>query len=204
VSYLTKHFGADIERLELPFLKDVDARKLDVVRQMIGREVNSPRTSSCGRLFDAVAAMVGLRGTVNFEAQAAIELEMAARDAETEAAYPMDMTLTGATWQIGTKSLFDWLLRDIRKQASVEKMSRKFHNGLALVLLDVAERIRDKTALNRVCLSGGCFLNALLLETMIAELRERQFEVFFHTEVPAGDGGISLGQAVIAAHRATK
>jgi hydrogenase maturation protein HypF len=204
VSYLTKHFGADIERLELPFLKDVDARKLDVVRQMIGREVNSPRTSSCGRLFDAVAAMVGLRGTVNFEAQAAIELEMAARDAETEAAYPMDMTLTGATWQIGTKSLFDWLLRDIRKQASVEEMSRKFHNGLALVLLDVAERIRDKTALNRVCLSGGCFLNALLLETMIAELRERQFEVFFHTEVPAGDGGISLGQAVIAAHRATK
>ena len=63
------------------------------------------------------------------------------------------------------------------------------------------ERIRDKTALNRVCLSGGCFQNALLLETMIAELRERQFEVFFHTEVPAGDGGISLGQAVIAAHR---
>jgi hydrogenase maturation protein HypF len=80
-------------------------------------------------------------------------------------------------------------------------MSRKFHNGLALVLLDVAERIREKTGLNRVCLSGGCFLNTLLLETMLAELRERSFEVFFHTEVPAGDGGISLGQAVIAAHR---
>lgn len=203
VSYLVKHFGKDLERLGLPFLAELDERKLSVVQQMIEREVNSPRTSSCGRLFDAVAAMVGLRGTVNFEAQAAIELEMAARDSTSEAAYPLDMTLQGAVWQIGTKSLFEWLLRDIRKQASVAEMARKFHNGLAMVLLDVAERIRDKTGIHRVCLSGGCFLNALLLETMIGELRERSFEVFFHTEVPAGDGGISLGQAVIAAHRVT-
>ena len=102
---------------------------------------------------------------------------------------------------MGTKPLFDWLLKDIRQHANVAEMSRKFHNGLALVLVDLAERIRDRTKLNRVCLSGGCFLNVLLLETMIAELRERSFEVYFHTEVPAGDGGISLGQAVIAAHR---
>ncbi len=203
VSYLSKHYGKDLEKLELPFLAEMDSRKLAVVLQMMEREINSPRTSSCGRLFDAVAATVGLRGTVNFEAQAAIELEMAARDSTSEAAYPMDLDWQGATWQIGTKPLFDWLLRDIRKQVSVADMSRKFHNGLALVLLDVAERIREKTGLNRVCLSGGCFLNTLLLETMLAELRERSFEVFFHSEVPAGDGGISLGQAVIAAHRVT-
>jgi hydrogenase maturation protein HypF len=201
VSYLAKHYGKDLEKLELPFLAEMDSRKLAVVLQMMEREINSPRTSSCGRLFDAVAATVGLRSTVNFEAQAAIELEMAARDSTSEAAYPMDLDWQGATWQIGTKPLFDWLLRDIGKQVSVADMSRKFHNGLALVLLDVAERIREKTGLNRVCLSGGCFLNTLLLETMLAELRERSFEVFFHTEVPAGDGGISLGQAVIAAHR---
>ncbi len=204
VSYLVKHYGKDVEKLELPLLRETDSRKLSVVLQMIEREVNSPRTSSCGRLFDAVAALLGLRGTVNFEAQAAIDLEMVARESTSEAAYPMDMTLVGAAWQIGTKSLFDWLLRDIRRETSVAEMSRKFHNGLALVFLDVAERIRDKTASNRICLSGGCFLNALLLETMVAELRERLFEVFFHTEVPAGDGGISLGQAVIAAHRVTK
>ena len=180
VSYLSKHYGKDLEKLELPFLAEMDSRKLAVVLQMMEREINSPRTSSCGRLFDAVAATVGLRGTVNFEAQAAIELEMAARDSTSEAAYPMDLDWQGATWQIGTKPLFDWLLRDIRKQVSVADMSRKFHNGLALVLLDVAERIREKTGLNRVCLSGGCFLNTLLLETMLAELRERSFEVFFH------------------------
>ena len=201
VSYLAKHYGKEVEKLGLPFLAEIDSRKLNVVLQMMEREINSLRTSSCGRLFDAVAALVGLRGTVNFEAQAAIELEMAARDSGSEAAYPLDLNLRGAAWEIGTKSLFEWLVRDIQKQASVAEISRKFHNGLALVLVEAAEKIREKTELNRVCLSGGCFLNALLLETMIAELKERSFEVFFHTEVPAGDGGISLGQAVIAGRR---
>ena len=201
VSYVAKHFGKDVEKLGMPFLAEIDSRKLSVVLQMMEREINSPRTSSCGRLFDAVAALVGLRGTVNFEAQAAIELEMAARDSGSEAAYPLDLNLRGTSWEIGTKSLFEWLVRDIQKQTSVAEISRKFHNGLALVLVEAAEKIREKTELNRVCLSGGCFLNALLLETMIAELKERSFEVFFHTEVPAGDGGISLGQAVIAGRR---
>jgi hydrogenase maturation protein HypF len=201
VSYLAKHYGKEVEKLGLPFLAEIDSRKLGVVLQMMEREINSPRTSSCGRLFDAVAALVGLRGTVNFEAQAAIELEMAARDSVCEAAYPLDLNLHGTTWEIGTKPLFDWLLKDIRQQTSVAEISRKFHSGLALVFVDVAERIRDRTELNRVCLSGGCFLNAVLLETMIAEMKERSFEVFFHTEVPAGDGGISLGQAVIAGRR---
>jgi hydrogenase maturation protein HypF len=201
VSYLAKHFGKDVEKLGLPFLAEIDSRKLSVILQMMEREINSPRTSSCGRLFDAVAALVGLRGTVNFEAQAAVELEMAARDSGSEAAYPLDLNLHGAIWQIGTKSLLEWLVRDVRKQTNVAEISRKFHNGLALVLVEAAEKIRERTKLNRVCLSGGCFLNALLLETMIAEMKERSFEVFFHTEVPAGDGGISLGQAVIAGRR---
>jgi len=201
VSYLVKHYGKNVKKLGLPFLAEIDSRKLSVVLQMMEREINSPRTSSCGRLFDAVAALVGLRGVVNFEAQAAIELEMAARDSESEAAYPMDLNLHGATWQIGTKPLFDWLLKDIRQQTSVAEISRKFHNALAIVLVDTAERIRDRTGLNRICLSGGCFLNTLLLETTIAEMKERVFQVYFHTEVPAGDGGISLGQAVIAGSR---
>jgi len=201
VSYLVKHYGKEIGKLKLPFLAGMDSRRLDVAVQMIEREINSPRTSSCGRLFDAVAALTGLRGAVNFEAQAAIELEMAARDSDTGTAYPMDLYAQGGAWEVGTKPLFDWLLKDIRHKASVAEMSRKFHNGLALVFVDLVKRIRDRTKLNRVCLSGGCFLNVLLLQTMIAELRERSFEVYFHTEVPAGDGGISLGQAVIAGHR---
>src|SRR5258705_13250254 len=106
VSYVAKHFGKDVEKLGMPFLAEIDSRKLSVVLQMMEREINSPRTSSCGRLFDALAALVGLRGEVNFEAQAAIELEMAARDSGRGAAFRMDLKLCGGTWQFGTKPLF--------------------------------------------------------------------------------------------------
>jgi hydrogenase maturation protein HypF len=201
ISHLVKHFGNNLTGLQLPFVEALDARKLSVVLQMIDREVHSPRTSSCGRLFDAVAALIGLRSTVNYEAQAAIELEMAAHQSTTEGAYPFDLTPDGSGWLISTRPLFDWLLRDLRKQASVPDMSRRFHNGLALMFLELAEKIRDQRQLNRICLSGGCFQNALLFESVLSELREQKFEVYFHTEVPAGDGGISLGQAAVAAYR---
>jgi hydrogenase maturation protein HypF len=168
---------------------------------MIERGVNSPLTSSCGRLFDAVAALIGLRTTVNYEAQAAIELEMAAHESTDESAYPFDLQLTGETWRIGTHSLFDWLLRDIRRGVRAADISRRFHNGLASLFLGLAEKLRESHGLNRVCLSGGCFQNILLFRLLLAALRKQNFEVYFHTEVPAGDGGISLGQALVAAHR---
>ena len=201
VSYLAKHFGKSLPALEIPFTKALDRRNLDIILQMIERGVNSPPTSSCGRLFDAVAALVGLRTTVNYEAQAAIELEMAAHDSIDESAYPFDLQRTGETWQIGSHSLFDWLLRDIRRGVRVEDISRRFHNGLASLFLGLAEKLRESHQLNRVCLSGGCFQNILLFRLLLAALRKQNFEVYFHTEVPAGDGGISLGQALVAAHR---
>jgi hydrogenase maturation protein HypF len=168
---------------------------------MIERGVNSPLTSSCGRLFDAVAALIGLRATVNYEAQAAIELEMAAHESTDESAYPFELLLTGETWRIGTRPLFDWLLHDIRRGARAADISRRFHNGLASLFLGLAEKLREAHGLNRVCLSGGCFQNILLFRLLLAALREQNFEVYFHAEVPAGDGGISLGQALVAAHR---
>lgn len=201
VSHLVKHNGKDLSTLDLPFLKEIDPRKLHVVLQMIEREIHSPRTSSCGRLFDAVAALAGLRSTVNYEAQAAIELEMAAYDSTDESAYPFDLIPSGSGWQIGTRSLIEWLIRDIRAQVHLPDISRRFHTGLALLFVELAEKIRERTKLNRVCLSGGCFQNALLFELLLRGLREKVFEVYFHTEVPAGDGGISLGQALVAMHR---
>ncbi len=200
VSHLAKHYGNDLQSLDLPFLREIDSRKLHLVLQMMEREIHSPRTSSCGRLFDAVAALLGLRATVNYEAQAAIELEMAAHTSNDEGAYPFDLVKEGSTWRIGTRSLFDWLIADIRKQVSIPDMSRRFHNGLALVLADVAVKIRDARDLNRVCLSGGCFHNVLFFEFVLNALRKKDFEVYFHSEVPAGDGGLSLGQALVAAH----
>jgi hydrogenase maturation protein HypF len=201
LSYLLKHYVKDLGTLDLPFLRRIDERRRNVIQQMIDRQVHSPRTSSCGRLFDAVAALIGLRSTVNYEAQAAIELEMAAHDSSDASAYPFDLIPDGSHWQIGTLSLFQWLLRDLRRQEPVADISRRFHAGLALIFVDLAEKIREQTQLNRVCLSGGCFHNVLLFQLMLDGLRAKSFAVYFHSEVPAGDGGLSLGQALIAAHR---
>lgn len=201
VSYLVKHYGKELSGLDLPLLREIDQRRLQIVLQMIDREIHSPRTSSCGRLFDAVAALVGVRSSVNYEAQAAIELEMAGHDSTDEGAYPFDLIPDGPGWQVGTRSLFASLLTAIGAHTELKDISRRFHKGLALLFVELAGRIRERTKLNRVCLSGGCFQNALLIEMLLSSLRERSFEVYFHAEVPAGDGGISLGQALIAAHR---
>ena len=200
VSYLSKHYGKNLASLDLPFLKTVDARRLQVVQQMIDREIHSPRTSSCGRLFDAVAALVGVRSTVNYEAQAAVEFEMAAHDSTADGAYPFELVPDSTNWQIGTRPLFDAVLDDIRRGENVGNISRRFHAGLAELFAELAEKIRERSKLNRICLSGGCFQNLLLFELMLEFLRAKSFEVYFHSEVPAGDGGLSLGQALIAAN----
>jgi hydrogenase maturation protein HypF len=201
LSYLVKHYVKDLNSLDLPFLGGIDERRRHVIQQMIDRQVHSPRTSSCGRLFDAVAALVGIRSTVNYEAQAAIELEMAAYNSIDEGAYSFDLIPDGTHWQIGTLSLFQSILRDLRHQEPVSDISRRFHAGLAAMFVDLAGKIREQYTLNRVCLSGGCFHNVLLFRLLLDSLRAKSFEVYFHSEVPAGDGGISLGQALVAAHR---
>jgi hydrogenase maturation protein HypF len=201
VSYLVKHYGKELGGLKLPFVQALDLRRLQIVLQMIDREIHSPRTSSCGRLFDAVAALAGVRSAVNYEAQAAIELEMAGHESTDEGSYPFDLLPDGSGWQIGTKPLFEALLRDLADHAEVRDVSRRFHRGLARLFAQLSEQIRESRQLNRVCLSGGCFQNSLLFGMLLGALRERSFEVYFHAEVPAGDGGISLGQALIAASR---
>ncbi len=201
LSYLVKHYVKDLDTLDLPFIRGIDSRRRQIIQQMIDRQIHSPRTSSCGRLFDAVASLAGIRSTVNYEAQAAIELEMAAHDSTDEGAYPFDLLPDGPNWQIGTLSLFEALLHDIRRQQPVSDISRRFHAGLAAMFVDLADKIREQSQLNRICLSGGCFQNVLLFQLMLDALRAKSFEVYFHSEVPAGDGGISLGQALIAAHR---
>jgi hydrogenase maturation protein HypF len=201
VSYLSKHYGKYFGGLNLSFTKGIDTRRLHVVQQMIRHEIHSPRTSSCGRLFDAVAALAGVRSTVNYEAQAAIELEMAAHDSTDEGSYPFDLFPDGTCWRIGTQNLFQSIVDDLLRQDRTADISRRFHTGLAQLFVDLAEKIQAQSKLNRVCLSGGCFQNLLLFELMVSGLRAKSFEVYFHSEVPAGDGGISLGQALVASAR---
>jgi hydrogenase maturation protein HypF len=201
VSYLAHHFGRDFLDLPVPFVHQVDRQKTALLLQIIEHKVNSPLTSSCGRLFDAVAALVGIRQRVNYEAQAAIELEMAIAPEDDNTAYPLAPTPEGEHWLIGTRPLFEALLADLGRNVPAGTISRRFHNGLVEGFAQLADLLRKQSGLNRVCLSGGSFQNVYLSEHLEARLRTAGFEVFTHGEVPAGDGGLSLGQALVAAHR---
>ena len=203
VSYLAHYFGSDLKSLKLPFLREISDAKLDLVLRMIDRKINSPLTSSCGRLFDAVAAIAGIRNEVTYEAQAAIELEMAIRGNPDEDAYRFETVQRNGAIIINSRRIFEELVEDVSRGAAASDISRKFHNGLVNIFVKIAGSLRDRTSLNRVCLSGGTFNNLYLTINLVAALTAAEFDVFTQNEVPAGDGGLSLGQAVVAAHKRT-
>jgi hydrogenase maturation protein HypF len=211
VSYLAHHFGfgfmkQGLSKLDILFARQLSRPKVDLLLRMMEQGVNSPLTSSCGRLFDAVAALAGIRQEVNYEAQAAIELEMAMASPETAPAergtgYPMQLVPEGEHWIISTRPMFESLLADLSRSVPVATISRRVHDGLVEGFIDLAMLLRKKATLNRVCLSGGSFQNIYLSERLEARLSECGFEVFAQKEVPSGDGGLSLGQALVAAAR---
>jgi hydrogenase maturation protein HypF len=203
IAYLAHHFGTEFVNLPVPFVRDLNKRDVDTILQMIERKVNSPLTSSCGRLFDAVAALIGLRARVNYEGQAAIELEAAIRDSGDARAYPFDLKDTGGKWIIETRPLFEELLRDLKADVPAGTISRRFHNGLVETFARLAKALNEQCGLDRVCLSGGTFQNLFLFENLKARLESLALRVFTHSEVPPGDGGLSLGQVLVAAHSAS-
>ncbi|MER5644659.1 carbamoyltransferase HypF [Streptosporangium sp. NPDC002524] len=163
---------------------------------------NSPLTSSAGRLFDAVAAILGLRDTVTYEGQAAIALEQCADPAE-RGAYPAGIVDEGPLVTIRSADLVRAVVEDTRAGAVPALVSARFHNGLAAATARVCARLREDTGLGTVALSGGVFQNRLLLEGLVAALRLRGLRVLTHRAVPPNDGGISFGQAAVAAARDT-
>ena len=199
LSYLWQEFGNEALHLGLPFLCEIDQRSAQLVLRMLQSSVNTPLTSSCGRLFDAVSAIANVRSIVTYEAQAAIELETCLdRDASVQP-YAMELTDRGDDFEIGYSQLTRQLVRDVLDSVPAGIISRKFHDGLADILLQTAIAVRERCHLDRICLSGGTFQNAWLAARMENRLRDHEFQVFTHSEVPCGDGGLSLGQAVIAA-----
>jgi hydrogenase maturation protein HypF len=200
ISYLFHHFGRGLWELDIPFTRRLDRQRTEMLLRMIERGINSPLTSSAGRLFDAVAALVGLRDHVNYEAQAAIELEAALTEGPDDVSYPFAIRQVSDGLIIDSHPFFSALVQDLRDGAPVAAISRRFHSGFVEVLVRAAEMARERTGLDRVCLSGGSFQNKFLLEHLRRRLEAGGFHVFTHAEVPCGDGGISLGQALVAAH----
>jgi len=210
VSYLHKHFGEALWGLEIPFVRELDVgahrdaplrRQAAVLVRMAERGVNSPLTSSCVRLFDAVSALAGIRKRVNYEAQAAIELEAAIAGESEGAGYPFDLRPERSGWIIDTRPLFEALVNDLKHSVPAGIISRRFHEGFVDVLARVANLIHERTGVKNICLSGGSFQNVFLLENLKRKLEADGLNVFTHSEVPCGDGGLSLGQALVAAHR---
>jgi hydrogenase maturation protein HypF len=166
------------------------------VDTIISRHIHSLQTSSCGRLFDAVAALLGMGSEVTFEGQAAIALEMAANPGVTEQ-YEFDLQ-QGEPIVVDLRQTIATIVKEVARNRPAAEISARFHNTLSAAIVEVCCRIRESDGLDRVCLSGGVFQNHLLLGLTVAELRRVGFGVFLHAMVPANDGGISLGQAVIA------
>jgi hydrogenase maturation protein HypF len=168
---------------------------------MARRGINAPLTSSAGRLFDAIAALLGVRDQVNYEGQAAIELEQLASPGEA-GSYPVRTSGADVLRVHGT-DLVRAVANDIAAGVDAGIIAARFHNSVADMIIKTCEELRERSGLGTVALSGGVFQNARLVASVVGRLEERGFAVLTHSRVPCNDGGISLGQAVVAAARAT-
>jgi hydrogenase maturation protein HypF len=173
--------------------------KAAVVEEMIHKGINSPYTSSMGRLFDAVASIIGLRDEITFEAEAAIELESVADNNDT-GGYPFSMS-GSEPMEIDAAPLIRAVVQDVNKGASIETIAGRFHNAIADMTLTVCTKLRDSSGINDIVLTGGVFQNSLLTKLATGKLEKAGFKVYMQEKVPSNDGGISLGQAVVAWER---
>jgi hydrogenase maturation protein HypF len=215
---LSEMFGeAAFSMANLAPVQTFSPAELGLLRTMLARGLNSPLTSSVGRLFDAVASLAGLRHQVRFEGQAAMELEFALADCDTGDAYPLTVAncppeetshrLPVTNHQAPSPTepiLLDWfpiihaILADLKQQIPQCEISARFHNSLVEGIVSVAKLVGQE----QVVLSGGCFQNRYLTERAVQRLQQEGFRPYWHQRVPPNDGGIALGQ-VVAALRAT-
>jgi hydrogenase maturation protein HypF len=184
--------------------------EMEVIKRQIERNINSPLTSSMGRLFDAMSALLGIRGEIDYEAQAAVELEMAAyssvlaRGVSDEVissageSYPYRLVEDKGIRIVRLKELLSAVIEDLQRGVSRGRISVKFHNTVAGMINEVCRLISDETGVTQVALSGGVFQNRLLLRKAVGLLEGSGFQVLTHRQVPCNDGGVSLGQTVIA------
>ena len=198
LSYLYRLLGEGVSLDGLP-LASVEAEERETIIRQLQRGINAPFTSSAGRLFDAVSALIGLRGEIDYDAQAAIELEMAAGDlAEDVGAYPVEHGREGKMRTIGIKPLLEGIIEDVRRGVSAEEIAARFHVTVAKTIAEICSLISMDTGLKQVALTGGVFQNRLLLRLTEQALLSEGFDVLTHSSIPCNDGGVSLGQAVIA------
>jgi hydrogenase maturation protein HypF len=203
LGYLFGLPGEDFSLEGLPLAK-LNAAETAIIKQQIQKRINCPLTSSAGRLFDAVAALTGLSDTATYEAQAAIALEMQAPDKPGRGkivTYPYLFENQKGVTVVKLGELFAAIVDDVRRNVTVPEISLKLHRTVAKITVEMCKIIWQQTGIKQVALSGGVFQNRLLLKLTTHGLRQADFQVFTHHLVPCNDGGLSLGQAVIANFR---
>ncbi len=197
LSYLAAAFGPAFDFQKIPSLHPMDPKAMGIVVRMMQRGIQSPLTSSLGRLFDGVAALLGVRQQVRFEGQAAMALEMIA-DENTRETYACPWT-PEIPIRIPTAPIIEGIVRDLMDKIPSHRISGKFHATVIEMFSRVCRTVAEETDIRRAALSGGVFQNAILLKGLVDALTRCGFEVYTHSQVPANDGGIALGQAVVAA-----
>ena len=190
-------YGLDLGPLSAIFGERIAPARLGLARQMIARGTNAPPTSSIGRLFDAVAALIGLRDCARFEGQAAMELEALATQG-VHRRYGFDVDSGSDVMKIHAAPVIRDIARDVLDGRSREDISSAFHEAVAAMIAEVASGIARRTGIRRVALTGGVFQNALLARQAADRLRAERLDVMEHRSVPCNDGGLSLGQALLA------
>jgi len=206
IAYILSLLGEDVLSQGLPVMEDVSKTEIQIIQRQIERGLNSPLTSSMGRLFDAISALLDIRGEIDYEGQAAVELEMTAHKACTESGegtnyeegYPYQIAESEGIRIVKVGDLLSAIVEELRQHTSKARISVKFHDTIAQMVKQMCQLINSETGINKVALSGGVFQNRLLLNKTVALLEQNGFQVFTHRQVPCNDGGISLGQAVIA------
>jgi len=191
--------GDSILKMEMPWSDESSRQRVEIIHQMLHKHVNSPLASSCGRLFDAVASLVGVRHSCSYEGQAAMELEALALQGQTQDRYPFLVEKgSHVPIELDLRPLIEALLEDAMRGSEGREMARKFHNSVAEAVIGGCGIIAEETSLEKVVLSGGCLQNVLLVRLLREGLSREGFQVFTQKEVPPNDGGISFGQALIA------
>lgn len=186
---------SNIEEVVLLMYED----KALTVLKMIEKNINSPETSSMGRLFDAVSSILGVSDTVTYEGQASIELEVKInKNIDEHYEFAISEDTINNTYIIDTGKIITEILIDRFNKLPIDIIAAKFHNTIIELTTEVCKLISAKTKINEIALSGGVFQNAYLLENIIHRLNDNNFKVYTHKNIPTNDGGISLGQIMIA------
>lgn len=196
LSYLYDAFGEAFHQYGLEFLETKKQEDIKLILSLIKKKINSPLTSSAGRVFDAVSALLNLCSENGFDAEAPMKLESFV-DPQTESHYNFETKEN----RIGFISTFRQIVDDLKQDISPEVIAARFHNTVACVITTLAQKVRDDQGINKVVLSGGTFQNKYLSETTVRLLKDMNFEVYQNKLVPSNDGGIALGQMAIAAKK---